>query len=39
MVRRERPLEEIAREISLPVDVIRAKLEELLTENDEPPRY
>jgi len=39
LARRERPLEEIAREISLPVDVIRARLNELFTEHGEIPRY
>lgn len=39
LVRRERPLEEIARELSLPLDVIVARLGELLTASDDPPRY
>lgn len=39
MVRREHTLEEIAREISLPIDLIEERVEQLSTENDDPAPY
>lgn len=39
MIRREHTLEEIAREISLPVDLIEERIEQLTTENDDPAVY
>lgn len=39
MVRQEHTLQEIAREISLPVDLIQERIEQLTTENDDPVRF
>lgn len=36
MVRGEHTLEEIAREISLPLDVIEERIQELTTDHDDP---
>lgn len=36
MFRREHTLEEIAREISLPIDLIEARIEKLTAERDDP---
>lgn len=36
MIRSEHTLEEIAREISLPIDLIEARIEQLTAERDDP---